>query len=241
MRSFYYYDKIDSTMSEYLRLRELSTDPICVRAGTQNDGIGRGDHIWISPPGGLWFTFDLVSTNATPSFALFTGFCLHHCLGILFQPLQNELKIKWTNDIIFDGKKLGGILCRYQPSKNLYTIGIGINTNNDIDPELGKFGAISLKQILGFEISNTFLCRALIKGMEGQCSARSSNVNYLTYCNNHLFGKGRWAHIEISGLEIKAEILGIDTSGALLVRKEMGEFISVHTGSIIDFIDYHLP
>lgn len=224
-------------MNEYLRLKEIGSDPICVRAGTQNDGIGRGDHVWISPPGGLWFTFDIVYKIPTPSFALFTGFCLHHCMEMLFQPLQEELKIKWTNDIIFAGKKLGGILCRYQPSKNLYTIGIGINTNNDIDPNLGKFGAISLKQILGFEVSNTFLCRALIKGIEEQCQTKATNLNYLTYCNNQLFGKGRLANIEVSGLEIKAEILGIDSSGALLVRKEMGELISIHSGSIIDFVD----
>ncbi|MDD2231181.1 MAG: biotin--[acetyl-CoA-carboxylase] ligase [Candidatus Cloacimonetes bacterium] len=237
MRSFYYYDKIDSTMNEFLRLKDISPELICVRAGTQNDGIGRNDHVWISPPGGLWFTFDVVHATSTPSFALFVGFCIHHCLGMLYEPLKNELKIKWANDIIFEGKKLGGILCRYQPSKNLYTIGIGLNTNNEINPNLGKFGAVSIKQVLGFEVSNSFLCRALIKEIEGQCQHISANSNYLTYCNNHLFGKDRWAHIEISGLEIKAEILGIDNSGALLVRKEMGEFISVHTGSIIDFID----
>ncbi|MDD3234918.1 MAG: biotin--[acetyl-CoA-carboxylase] ligase [Candidatus Cloacimonetes bacterium] len=237
MRSFYYYDKIDSTMSEFLRLKDLSNQQICVRAGTQNDGIGRGDHIWISPTGGLWFTFDVVHTTPTPSFALFAGFCIHHCLSLLFEPLKDKLRIKWTNDIIYDGKKLGGILCRYQPSKNLYTIGVGLNTNNDIDAKLGKFGAVSLKQILGIEVANSFLCRALIMGIEGQCQHNTNDLNYLTYCNNQLFGKNRMAHIEISGLEIEAEILGIDASGALLVRKEMGEFISVHTGSIIDFID----
>ncbi len=237
MRSFFYYDHLDSTMNEYLRLKEINPEPICVRAGTQNDGVGRGDHVWISPPGGLWFTFDLVATNPTASFALFTGYCLHHCLGSLFHPLKDDLKIKWTNDIIYAGKKLGGILCRYQSVKKIYTIGVGLNTNNDIDSGLGKFGAVSLKQILGFEVSNSFLCRALIKGVEGECNKRSSSVNYLTYCNDQLFGRGRWARIEISGLEITAEILGIDANGYLLVRKEMGEYISVHTGSIIDFVD----
>ena len=236
MRNFYYYDRIDSTMTEYMRLKELSTEPICVRAGTQNDGVGRGDHVWLSPQGGLWFTFDLYYPKSTPSFALFTGCCIHKTLSELFSPLKGKLMIKWTNDILYEGKKLIGILCRHQPSRNLYTIGIGFNTNNDIDPNLGKFGAVSLRSILGFETSNDYLCKTLINAMEDNCLRNCTETQYLSYCNNFLFGKNRWASIEISGIEIKAEIIGVDPTGALMVRKEMGEYISVHTGSIIELL-----
>jgi biotin-(acetyl-CoA carboxylase) ligase len=144
--------------------------------------------------------------------------------------------IKWTNDILYEGKKLIGILCRHQPSRNLYTIGIGFNTNNDIDPNLGKFGAVSLRSILGFETSNDYLCKTLINAMEDNCLRNCTETQYLSYCNNFLFGKNRWASIEISGIEIKAEIIGVDPTGALMVRKEMGEYISVHTGSIIELL-----
>lgn len=237
MRNFYYYDKIDSTMNEYLRLKELSSDPICVRAGTQNDGVGRGDHIWLSPYGGLWFTFDIQYAKPTPSFALFTGCCIHSTMQQLFSPLAGKLMIKWTNDLMYDGKKLVGILCRHQPSRNLYTIGIGINTNNDIAPDLGKFGAISLKDILGFEIANDYLCKTLIKAVEDQCQQISNSTSYLAYCNDNLFGKNRQAKLEICGIEMQAEIIGVDPTGALGVRKEMGEYISVHSGSIIELLD----
>jgi BirA family biotin operon repressor/biotin-[acetyl-CoA-carboxylase] ligase len=237
MRSFFYYDQLDSTMSEYQRLRELNDTPLAVRAGTQADGIGRADHIWLSPPGGLWFTFDIKLDHSIPSFALFTGYCLHHCLEKMFSPMQGKLKIKWTNDIMYDDHKLGGILCRYQQSKKMYTIGIGLNTNNPIDGNLGKFGAINLAGILGFEISNIHLFRAIIKGMEGYTWVMNQEMTYLTYCNEHLFGKNRWAVLEMGGLKVKAEIIGIDKSGALIIRKEMGEYLSMHTGSILEFLD----
>jgi len=237
MRNLFYYQKLDSTMSEYQRLKELNDQPLAVRAGTQNDGIGRNDHLWLSPPGGLWFSFDLSLQRSVPSFALYAGYCVHSCLERLFAPLKGRLKIKWTNDIILDDKKLGGILCRYQSAKQTYTIGIGINTNNPIAPELGKFGAISLKEALGFEVSNHQLCLNLISNIETHCGSGLDDMHYLTYCNNHLFGKGRTAKLETGGLIISAEIISIDPSGALLIRKEMGDFVNMHTGSILEFID----
>ncbi|MDY0152897.1 MAG: biotin--[acetyl-CoA-carboxylase] ligase [Candidatus Cloacimonas sp.] len=237
MRSYFYYDKLDSTMNEYQRLKELNDGLMAVRAGTQDDGIGRADHLWLSPPGGLWFSFDVHYDHNIPSFALFTGYCLHRCLEQMFSPLQGKLKIKWTNDIMYNDNKLGGILCRYQPSKQLYTIGIGINTNNTIDAKLGKFGALSLSSILGHEISNPFLYRALIKSIEGSSSMMGNELAYLTYCNEHLFGKNRWAIVEMGGLKVKVEIIGINNSGALIIRKEMGEFITMHTGSILEFLE----
>ncbi len=236
MRDFYYYEKLDSTMNEFLRLKEINGNPLAVMADSQKDGIGRADHVWLSPPGGLWFTFDLLLDKSIPSFALYAGFCVHHCLENLFSPLKGRLLIKWTNDIILDERKLGGILCRYQSTKKTYTIGIGLNTNNAINPALGKFGAISLKDALGFEVDNRHLCAALIDSMESNCTVSLENMEYLTYCNHHLFGKERKALLETGGLTFTAEVMGIDQSGALLLRKELGEYINLHTGSILEFI-----
>ena len=227
MRNYYYYDKLDSTMLEYQRLKEVNDLPLAVRAGTQKDGVGRANRIWLSPPGGLWFTFDYEYNKSLPSFALYMGFCIHQCLESLFEPLQGKLQIKWTNDIIFSERKLGGILCHYQPIKRTYIIGVGLNTNNEIDSELGKFGATNLKSILGFEVSNSMLCHQIIKTVEDNCKYMENVVSYLTYCNENLFGRGKLALIEMGGINIEAEILGIDHNGALMVRNNWGELIFV--------------
>jgi len=71
MRNYFYYDLLDSTMLEYKRLKELNAEPLCVQAKTQNDGFGRANHIWLSPPEGLWFTFDYENNRTLPSFALY--------------------------------------------------------------------------------------------------------------------------------------------------------------------------
>jgi len=230
-RSFFYYDVLDSTMLEYKRLREYHNGLISVRTGSQDDGVGRDNHIWLSPPGGLWFTFDLMSSGVVSSFALFAGYCVHKELCRLFSPLSDKLQIKWTNDLIYEGKKLGGLLCKSHPGR--YTIGVGLNTNNEIDSELGKFGAISLKSILGDEISNVELCYNLINAVEKSERLLAHEITYITYCNEHLFGKDHDAVIDSGGTSFEAQILGIDLKGALIVRKDMGEIVNIHTGSIL--------
>lgn len=224
-------------MVEYQKLKELYDVPIALRAGTQRSGIGRADHIWLSPYGGLWFSFDIHLSFSLPSFALYAGACLHKCLISLFSALEGHLTLKWTNDLMYDDKKLGGILCRYNQRNSLYQIGVGINTNNAIDPDLGKFGAVALGDILNFKISNECLCRMLITEMEENLIKDDSELSFLTYCNDNLFGKGRWAVVEMGGLKTNAEILGIDASGALMIRREMGEYNRIHTGSILYFLE----
>lgn len=230
-RSFFYYDELDSTMLEHKRLQGHSTGALCVRAGTQDDGKGRADKIWSSPPGGLWFTFDLKCLEIVPSFALFIGYCLHRELSRLFAPLDGELRVKWTNDIMYKGKKLGGTLCKSHPGT--YVVGVGINTNNEIDANLGKFGAISLKQILNCEISNEQLCYSLIEAVESQVKVLSHSITYITYCNEQLFGRNAMAQIDVGTAPYEAEILGIDLTGALIIRKNRGEILNLHSGSIL--------
>lgn len=231
-RHYFFYDVLDSTMLEYMRLQEQCQGLMAIRAGTQADGVGRLDKAWISPPGGLWFTCDIEYPSFVPSFALYVGYAVHRALLMHFAPLRDDLKIKWTNDIMYQGRKLGGLLCRRQGIK--YIVGLGINTNNEIDGELGKFGAISLKEILGFEVSNDELLRSLIHALESYKKVLAYDITYITYCNEHLFGRYQMATLDVGTDPFDAEILGIDLQGALIIRKPEGEIVNLHSGSIMN-------
>ena len=93
----------------------------CILALQQTGGKGRGDRVWESPPGGLYLSIISPSHSLLP---LIAGISVIQTLG-----LDNKLRLKWPNDIILDGKKVGGILCE---SDGKYAVaGIGINLNND--------------------------------------------------------------------------------------------------------------
>jgi biotin-(acetyl-CoA carboxylase) ligase len=148
--------------------------------------------------------------------------------------MKDKLQIKWTNDIIYSGYKLGGILCHYYQDRRMYIAGVGINTNNEIDSELGKFGAICLKDILGFEVSNKELCRLIIKTVEDNCVYMDEQSSYLNYCNDYTFWQRTrclyWKRAE----RIWKQKLLKRRKRALLTRNEKGgELLTVHTGSIL--------
>ena len=92
----------------------------CVIALQQTGGKGRGDRVWESPPGGLYLSIISPSHSLLP---LIAGISVIQTLG-----LDNRLRLKWPNDIILDGKKVGGILC--EDDDKSAVVGIGINMNN---------------------------------------------------------------------------------------------------------------
>jgi len=92
----------------------------CILALQQTEGKGRGDRVWESPPGGLYLSIISPSHSLLPFIA---GISVIQTLG-----LDNRLRLKWPNDIILDGKKVGGILC--EDDDKSAVVGIGINMNN---------------------------------------------------------------------------------------------------------------
>ena len=92
----------------------------CILALQQTRGKGRAGRVWESPPGGLYLSIISPSHSLLPFIA---GISVIQTLG-----LDNRLRLKWPNDIILDGKKVGGILC--EDDDKSAVVGIGINMNN---------------------------------------------------------------------------------------------------------------
>ena len=93
----------------------------CILALQQTGGKGRGDRVWESPPGGLYLS---IISPRHPLLPFIAGISVIQTLG-----LDSGLRLKWPNDIILDGKKVGGILC--EDGGKCAVAGIGINLNND--------------------------------------------------------------------------------------------------------------
>ena len=112
-------DRISSTNTWLSSNSTGSND--CILALQQTGGKGRGDRVWESPPGGLYLSIISPSHSLLPFIA---GISVIQTLG-----LDNRLRLKWPNDIILDGKKVGGILC--EDDDKSAVVGIGINMNNN--------------------------------------------------------------------------------------------------------------
>ena len=85
-------------------------------ADHQTAGRGRLDRRWEAPPGtALLVSFVL---EPRPLMSLALGVAAAHACG-------PRVRLKWPNDLLLDGRKLGGILVQTTPKKAV--CGIGIN------------------------------------------------------------------------------------------------------------------
>jgi BirA family biotin operon repressor/biotin-[acetyl-CoA-carboxylase] ligase len=95
--------------------RELPIGSVVV-ADHQSAGRGRLDRSWQSPPGTALLASFVVAPH--PVLSLACGVAAAEACG-------NGVKLKWPNDLLLDGRKVGGILVESRADKAV--VGIGIN------------------------------------------------------------------------------------------------------------------
>jgi len=121
-----------------------------ILADRQEKGEGRGDHNWESPAGGLymsWLRSGIKAETITqlPMLAASAAQDAITRIGV------SDVRIRWPNDILVDGRKLAGILVFARHGDTTWvTVGLGVNleTAPVIDENEG-LPATSIAEILG--------------------------------------------------------------------------------------------
>ncbi len=133
-RKVVYYTTLTSTMDAARHAARSGTpDGTVVIAGEQTAGKGRLKRAWLSPPGNIALSIVLYPDIADlPYLVMIASLAVVHAIekagGV-------KAQIKWPNDILINGKKVGGILIENEMKSNkvaLSIIGIGINVDLNI-------------------------------------------------------------------------------------------------------------
>ena len=136
------YDEIDSTNDEAKRIEGIKDFHIFI-AEKQTKGRGRHRKKWSSPnTGNIYMTISTSqNTSQISPISLISGLICKKAIDKLIR--KPSIMIKWPNDILFNDKKIGGILVETEINKeNIKTIiGIGINLN--INKEESWWGDLS--------------------------------------------------------------------------------------------------
>ena len=128
-RRVVYRTEVDSTMEVCHALARAGADPgVVVVADAQTAGRGRQGRSWIAPPcSSLLFSILLRPTLAPERWP--------HVMWPLAVALQEAIEevtclraaIKWPNDLVVQGRKLGGLLA--EATNHGVVVGAGINVN----------------------------------------------------------------------------------------------------------------
>lgn len=156
----YFYDILSSTNDICLKSDYSNFDVVV--STVQTKGKGSRNREWQSNKGGLWFSFVLdLDKNKQENILQNITFFLVIILQRVLSNYTSGITIKWPNDIFYEDKKLGGILCESIYCGNeckKIICGIGININNEVvNYEKGnnQLNAINLKEIIRKEKGNS--------------------------------------------------------------------------------------
>lgn len=232
-------ERVDSTNEEAKRQAAAGADEgLLVTAEYQYAGKGRLGRSWEDKGGQDIAMSILLKPSISPMEAsqltLVAGLAAAETVK---RAAAIDVKIKWPNDIVFEGKKLVGILTEMSASMervNYAVVGIGINVNSLSFSDEIKDRAVSLSMLTGrsfnrAEIISLFMS-IFMPMYKVFCTSglRDFVEKYNSACVN--VGK-RVRAVSRTGTA-EGIALGIDGSGCLLIKNDSGQVISVMSGEV---------
>ncbi|MEL6929566.1 MAG: biotin--[acetyl-CoA-carboxylase] ligase [Cyanobacteria bacterium J06600_6] len=217
------FDRLDSTNTKLWSLIDDGIEcPTGAIALLQTAGKGQWGHSWVSQPGGLYLSVGLswdMDIVDYPHLVMATAWGIATALRAYNLPVT----IKWSNDLILERRKLGGIKIETRNHKNKLTkavVGVGINWQNSV-PHPGinlksyyrdQNTAQSIKQIASLEALTAITAYGILLGSEYYLAWGIEKLlaRYLETCNS--IGK----QIDFNGCA--GEVVGVTTEGKLKVK-----------------------
>ena len=212
-------------------------------AEEQTAGRGRAGRTWHSEKGtGLYFSILLrphLSPAQAPLLTMLAGISSQAAIQAL-TGLAPELK--WPNDLLLNGKKLGGILTEMhaEPSAvRFVVVGIGINTNQEKFPlELDSIATSLRKESGRITFRFELLVRLLTQFESDYARFLDEGAPFVVerFLRVSSFAKGRRVRVD-SGRESYVGITaGLSPEGLLLVSRENGPLTTVIAGDVTEVL-----
>lgn len=148
-----------------------------------------------------------------------------------------DVGIKWPNDLVYGGKKLGGILTEavLLGSDTAVVLGIGINVHHraaDFEGEVRDMAA-SLETVTGRSVSREVLAAALVEELDAlRGTALDEPALWLEEYRSRCVTVGREVQVLSGGTARQALALAVDEGYGLQVRYEDGREETVRAGEV---------
>ena len=234
-----WYDTIDSTNT---RAKELAKNGAVhgtvLVAGTQTGGRGRMGRSFLSPTGGVYLS--VILRPDCPPEKLMHLTCAAAVAGCkaVEQACGVCPDIKWTNDLVYGKKKLGGILTELgldgAGNVDYAIIGIGINCEQAEDfPKELQNTVTSIREISQHGCTASMLSAKLIEAIyETDQLLFTGKQEMLDFYREHCITLGKEIKV-IRGDSVNyGTALDLDADGGLLVRFADGSEKIVASGEV---------
>lgn len=226
------FDDLDSTNDEALRrIASGERAGLVVVAAGQRAGRGRRAASWISDPGNLYMTaiVDGRGEAAAGELAYVAGLAAADAID---DAADIDVALKWPNDILFDGRKLGGILVEAGETSGLWAVGIGVNIVSAPDGTETPAGSLCE---YGAPIDRDTLLSAVCRALAVRLSAwkRDGFAPLRQDWRARAWGLGRPLEARLADGTVERGVFSdIDENGALMLQRADGTVRAVSAGAV---------
>lgn len=234
--SFYHvhcFEQLESTNTFLMEHSEMEEGTVII-ADAQTGGKGRNGHSFHSPKGsGIYLSLllkpdgsDVLSLTAAASVA---------CLKAIEEVYGLSCSIKWLNDVMFDGKKIAGILCEGKmmagcENMQAMVVGIGINVHAFEKPDDIADIAGSIEDFANIRKPRQMLVARFLNHFYALYKCRDYSMH--EYYRNHSCVIGKVVTVIHGNAKYRAFAMDVDEQYRLVLRKEDGTYDYLSSGEV---------
>ena len=239
----YYFQSLDSTNTTARILAEEGVPNYSIVVSEQQiQGRGRRGREWFSPKSsGLWFSIILRPYELSPSQAAPVTLVTSAIVANLFNNYYElPMKIKWPNDLLLRGKKVGGILTELKGELDhveYLIVGVGLNVNQQLEDFPKNLRKIATSLYLE---NNQYYNRTDLLLNIRDSMVRGFNLFftegftpfYLPW-KEHNITLGHIVTLSWQGGILQGKALHITLDGSLQIQDNRGEIHTINYGELI--------
>jgi len=226
-----YVEELDSTNKKAKALASNGApEGTLVISEMQTNGRGRIGRSWFSSPrDGIYASFVLrpsISPREAPGITFLTAVSVAEALLSL---VQLDVRIKWPNDILVNGRKLAGILTEMSAEIDkvdyvIVGLGMNINTSFDTFPREIRETATSIFILTGVKFPRIEVVRAYLHWYEKYYDmVKKEGFRPVFQRWKELSDTiGQRVVIDVPGKKQVGKVVDIDNDGALILRDDQG-------------------
>ena len=233
-------DSVDST-NDYIKklAEEGAPHGTLAVADYQSGGKGRRGRSWVTPHGTAIAMSILVRPTLAPEKASMMTLVAGMAVAKSVREVTGlDVKIKWPNDVVINGKKISGTLTEMSMELgaiHYIVIGTGINANVTEFPDEIRDVATSLILEKGKKVDRAAIICAHMEAFEDFYD-RFMKYGDMTLLREDyqelLANQNQQVRVLEPGNEYTGTARGIDELGQLLVEKEDGSLVKVYAGEV---------
>lgn len=232
------HEEIASTNPRAMVLAERGApEGAVVLAESQTAGRGRLGRRWFAPPSSSLLMSLLLRPPLEPAQAQrVTMVCSLAIVEGVAAVSGLTPRLKWPNDILLAGKKLGGVLTELGVARHRLqhvVVGMGLNVNLEMDvlPPVAS-PATSLLRELGYPVSRFDLLVAILERLDVRYMQLLSGWSPHTAWREHLATLGQTVRVGTRHEVIEGVAEDVDANGSLLLRTTDGLLRPVLVGDV---------